>query len=212
MRYTDRQVQCLEAMGLVPWVKRHAVNSTEANTDATTLAPAESIASVEVPSRATSIRGSDINDPQFSGTGLAHRRLIADPAPVGSTPAPRVLVLIDTVDLSVSLSPTAAALLDAMLKAIDLDRRTTRWLHCVPGEAAQTGTAVSWLDAVKGVSLAIVLSPEITDSNTGSDNQIELPESGLRAYRLAHPERLLAQPTLKRQAWDILKAVRQDLA
>jgi hypothetical protein len=58
----------------------------------------------------------------------------------------------------------------------------------------------------------LLLQENIGKSEVAADHQFAFGSVSLPAWRLPHPALLLSDPILKRQAWQILKAVRRVLA
>ena len=136
----------------------------------------------------------------------------------------RVLVVAQAAPGPVSLLPIEDAesqLLELMLRAIGLapgDWSTAVLAHPVRDGATGSGGAggaedapsVQRLAADRQAVLWLARSP-----GDPSDVEVEAHRfriAGVPAYRITHPARLLVEPSLKRQAWDVLKAVRNQLA
>ncbi len=113
-------------------------------------------------------------------------------------------------------------LFELMLRAIGLTRKDT--LQCIlqtndegavaSGIEAGGARSSETVETLSGNSVrtVLLLQKNIGNSEVASDHQFAFGSASLPAWRLPHPALLLSDPIQKRQAWQILKAVRRVLA
>ncbi len=211
MRFSARQQHCLNAMGIVPWVSRHAaevVEVAEVAASAFTLAveaeaqPPESAARLGewVLSRALvpiHYRGSE-----FPVLGAAEASVLVIVEQAGSQPA------------TAALEGDSARLFELMLRSIRLTARDTR--QCIvstePAVRPDIGVAgAACTPQTRAVLLLMDPWPfDVTDTDV-EQHIGRLPGSELPLWRMAHPQLLLEQPLLKRQSWQVLKSLQSVL-
>lgn len=205
-RYSEAQLHTLRALGLVPWVRRDGfVHLGEPVRDVAEPPAAPTWQAGPAPAALSAVAHWLTPQPLAGFARRGERRYEH-----GGEGA-RLLVLAEAALGDTDLLPMAApeaALVDAMLRAIDLERAdyATAVVH-----AHQTGApdeaAPRVADAVRGRAGLLWLSHQAA---TSGGERFEL--EGVVAFRVPHPARLLARPLEKRQAWQTLKALRQHLA
>ena len=98
-------------------------------------------------------------------------------------PAPRLYVLVD--DIQSPMSEPALQLFEKMLKAIDLDIESIEFINREFDREIDISESVA------------VLSLDVADWATHP--------AGMRVHMIPHPERIILDSTLKREAWIVLK-------
>lgn len=197
MPYTDRQLRCLSAMGLVAWQRRAERVKQIPPVPHTPPMPREPAALARwLPT---------------APLGVFHYRE-QSLTRVGKRDAP-LLVLVERaegVSIDPPLSGAAGALFENMLRAIGRRRHDTCQCTLV-GAPEGRGDNVASL-AGREHRVALVLVREL-DAGASAD-ACRLPEAlpVAAAWCLPHPDLLLAEPGRKRQAWEILNDVRARLA
>jgi len=188
MPYTDRQARCLSAMGLVAWEQRAA---------RPTPLPREPAALAR----------------WLPGAALGVFRYREQPLTrVGQRDAP-LLVIAEAAPgdaMNPPLSGQADTLFENMLRAIGRRRRDTcqcKLAH-VPEAAGDTVASLSG----RQHRVALVLVRELDAELSADACRLTDVVPVAAAWCLPHPELLLARPERKRQAWEILRAVREHLA
>jgi len=238
MLYTMRQLHCLKAMGLVPWVERHGLTSVSASehpvervrdgseladVQATNLsdggAPAQqkSAARVDdIESRGASlVYPDDVNAlatwlPQQALAEFDHRGTVK--TGLGNADAP-ILVIMDQPALQAEEQPLAqsdANLLDNMLQAISLSRRDI-YLCSLVASAEANCTVLSELEHADCRAVLLFVSA-LGAQEDAAAHRFAFGTAGFPAWRLPHPMLLQREPLRKRQAWNVLKALRTELA
>ncbi|NND93075.1 MAG: hypothetical protein HKN42_19620 [Granulosicoccus sp.] len=224
MRYTARQLHCLTAMGIVPWVSApapapadgHVVKpgATDDGVALPPVAPAQSAALgawlMARPLRLSCLQG-------------------AARCVTGPDEAPLLVVLDAAADESadesadLGLSGEAERLFELMLRAIRLGSRDIRLCQLSSSQTtagADTAMPDSSTATVKNVcnahTRALLLLLNTWDFSADDcaveQHQGRLPGPELPLWRIAHPQRLLEQPALKRQSWQVLKSIHALLA
>lgn len=210
MPYSERQRALLQAMGLVPWVGKHAVTPHVSNAiletantpaDATVKAHKTTNSQAAVGSRKvflleTVFRGNKAF--LHPGSGAASVLIVMEQSAV-------------TPGEDLQLPPEQERLLTDMLKAIQLDnRQVVRALMAdegsVPVEINQD--LVPALTPTIQAVIRLVLSKADMQGDSEQESRWALPGTDLPAWNLPHPVRILEQPVLKRRAWNVLKAVK----
>lgn len=218
MPYSERQRALLQAMGLVPWVDKHA------------LTPGASDPVLE----AADTKAHTTVDTASDSAGNAYKTTNSEAA-VGSrkvflletvfrgnkaflhpgSDAASVLIVMEqsavTTGGDLQLPPEQERLLTDMLKAIQLDNQ-----HVVRALMADEGSVPVEMNQDLGPALTpsiqsvirLVLSTAETQSDSEQESRWALPGTELPAWNLPHPVRILEQPVLKRRAWNVLKAVK----
>jgi len=201
MPYPQRQQELLTAMGIVPWVQRGSDSSTldVVGSVGNSIASAESVSQDEI--------------------GIADRPLcaLAKGVAIGNVSAP-LLVVVETAELIVTtpLAGDAAQLFEQMMRSIDVTRAAV--CQCaISTNSASVANESETLSSLVSLERAVglVLTHEIDDNEDPSAHAFDLVIDGrnpLPMWRIPHPDLLLAQPLRKRQAWQILKAVRRALS
>ncbi len=218
MRFSARQQHCLQAMGIVPWVSRHAVEVAEvAQTHAIAgdATAASSTASVEfsaqppesaatlgewVLSRALApihYRGSE-----FSVLGAAEASVLVIVEQRGSQPA------------TAALEGDSARLFELMLRSIRLSARDTRQCIVSAEPVAGPDNSVGSVACTPHTRAVLLLmdpwSFDVADTDV-TRHHGRLPGLELPLWRIAHPRQLLERPLLKRQSWQVLKSLQSVL-
>ena len=188
MAYTDRQARCLSAMGLIAWEER-------------TLRP------TPLP-RAPEALARWLPSASLGVFRYREKRLTR----VGQRDAP-LLVIAEAAPgdaMNPPLSGQADSLFENMLRAIG--RRQHDTCQCkladVPEAAGDTVASLSG----RQHRVALVLVRELDAELSADACRLTDVVPVAAAWCLPHPELLLARPERKRQAWEILRAVREHLA
>lgn len=213
--FSERQLHCLEAMGIVPWISRQPGPATPAPTG-------------QIPS---TLSASDLPEtmPEL-GLCLADRVLAnfgykgAVHTTLGHPEAP-VLVVVQRYrhdvkqdsDTDLPLTGDAAQLFELMMRSIDLGRSDVRQCALADGLIPAHDESVGAFNVGRACNqhtrAVLVLMAMDDSSDVRADaNHCRLAESGLPAWRIAHPDLLLQENWRKRQAWQVLKALQQHLA
>lgn len=128
---------------------------------------------------------------------------------IGRDDAPLLVVVEREPAETLPLDGDAAELFERMLGAIGRTRRDT--CQCVLAAAPATdGDTVSSLAGPER-PVTLVLVRELDGALDAPGCRLPGDPFGGGAWCLPHPEVLLAEPAAKRQAWLVLKAVRQHL-
>ena len=194
MPFSSRQMHCMQAMGLVPWVSEGVplsapVSAPVSITDMETDTPVESLGAwLQVQTLASNAEPSLSNAPLL----VVVESIAAESAE--SQPAGQSV-----------LTGEAAQLFDLMMRSINLKRGDVR--QCLLAGTQGPTVAQSCTVQTRAV---LFLSASHPDSAQGFAG--ELPSSSHPVWRIPHPELLLAQPLHKRQAWESLKQVQKLLA
>lgn len=213
--FSERQQQCLEAMGVVPWISRNpeldAVlgNSAEPAVDSTRSSVADQ----------PSVPPSDLHElglwlpeqplAEFGYKGAMHTTL--------GHPEASVLVVVEgPSDGELPLAGDAAQLFELMMSSIGLGRSDVRQCALISNENnAQSARSVGQTlnDACTPQTRAILILLVMSDSDdlNADGHHCRLMPSQLPAWRIVHPDILLKQNLRKRQAWQALKALQQYL-
>jgi uracil-DNA glycosylase len=217
-------------MGIVPWVVRNSTSVSVALSDASVAIISEAATVTEtalvdstaelpadlaelsavLPNKAIAafnVRGSWQN---FSGSRDASVLVVVLPPTDGAAMT------------EMPLSNQEAQLFEQMLRAIGLTRKDI--LQCVlqtaskdavagSGEAAGAMESVT-VETLSGGSVraVLLLQSDIGKSEIAGEHRFAFGSASIPAWRLPHPAQLLSEPIRKRQAWQILKAVRRVLA
>lgn len=129
---------------------------------------------------------------------------------IGRDDAPLLVVVEREPSEALPLTGDAAVLFERMLGAIGRTRRDT--CQCVLASAPEPeGDTVAAL-AGDARPATLVLLHELDGALDANGCRLPGDPFGGGAWCLPHPERLLAEPAGKRQAWLVLKAVRERLA
>ena len=216
MPFNARQVHCLRAMGLVPWVNRNVTDSATSN---------NSVQATELSSVVTDAQPSDSN-------ALADW-LLRQPLQVfslrgrsvtcfGNSQA-SVLIITESEDSHTGDNPFAAAdveLLDNILRSIGLLRKDINVcsidsLEPEPECQAPGMQKVNeaW-HAEHRIALFFTKNPVCIDAQYQHEFTSDQPTHSahpLIGWRLPHPALLRSDPLLKRHAWNVLKIARKVL-
>ncbi len=213
MRFSARQQECLEAMGIVPWVSRYAAEVAEAEVAEVAVAaftPAVAV-SMQPPESAARL-----------GEWLLSRALVpihyrGSEFPVLGASDATVLVIVEQTGsqaATAALEGDSARLFELMLRSIQLTGRDTR--QCIVSTEPAAGPDLSVAGAActpQTRAVLLLMDPwpfDITDTDV-EQHIGRLPGSELPMWRIAHPKLLLAQPLLKRQSWQVLKSLQSVL-
>ncbi|MFK7996361.1 MAG: hypothetical protein AB8B87_19635 [Granulosicoccus sp.] len=222
MSYTARQLHCLEAMGLVAWVSGE---SPEVEQQLAPQAPDNALRQAQgSPDRSTEPSGVAIP----AAIDQLSQWLVRQPltrlmykgtqtSSIGSEQASLLVVCVHTQESSqLPLSRESAQLFDLMMRAIDVQR--TGFRQCaMPTQLStqvQDSKAILYLEDVvtPQCRVVLVLDPLWGPSAVaGEPGKSVLPSSSVPFWRVPHPDLLLANPALKREAWEALKAMQQVL-
>lgn len=243
VRYDSRQLHCLKAMGIVPWILRG-----EATPEVSVATVAEAGASLpETPFSDVAASAVTANDPvlvpelktrpvaafQFPddqaalASGLAgcplsvvHRRGVS---PSESALKGRVILILESKHTSSSipidgyvwdLEKDEEQLLLAMLRSIGLaENDLCRTVPALSGQSMEdAGGAASVAQLHRQLPrLVLLLLNRFDPADTPAHHRLD-GGAGVVGWRLPHPAVLLANPERKREAWEVLKAVRQTLS
>lgn len=214
MRFSARQQHCLQAMGIVPWVSTHPVElETVAEVATITMPTAEHAAG---PPETVARLGAWI-----ASRALAPIHWRGSQYPVLGAAESPVLVIVEQVGTkpaAAALEGDSARLFALMLRSIQLGARDTR--QCIvsaePVAGAELNVAtVACTPQTMAVLVLMDTWPfDITDTDVQSHQgclQGHLAGQQLPMWRMAHPRHLLERPLLKRQSWQVLKALRSVL-
>lgn len=211
MRFSARQQECLEAMGIVPWVSRYAAEVAEvAEVAVAAFTPAVAV-STQPPESAARL-----------GEWILSRALVpihyrGSEFPVLGASEATVLVIVEQTDsqaATAALEGDSARLFELMLRAIQLTGRDTR--QCIVSTEPVAGPDLSVAGAActpQTRAVLLLMDPwpfDITDTDV-EQHYGRLPGSELPMWRIAHPKLLLAHPLLKRQVWQVLKSLQSVL-
>ncbi|MFK7893211.1 MAG: hypothetical protein AB8B63_20520 [Granulosicoccus sp.] len=212
MGFTTRQVYCLERMGIVPWVLKASVAASNHTV------PAGAVASVAAELAASAVpdefavfmpwlADQSLLEFTYRGVSTAH---------TGARDAP-LLVISEAEHKSaegVPFDTDQSALFDLMMQAIGLNR--THCCLCAVSGAGDAPCAAP--DAVSIPELCsqqtravIYFSRQFRETLPASEQQGLLPSPSVPLWRIPHPALLLANPQLKRLAWESLKAIKSTL-
>lgn|GEM_PF-3111721 len=213
--YTSRQLDVMQRMGLVPWVRRQSSVSA--------LQPAADVTEVAHARVTDDSPGARVLLPFESGGQMVTH--------VGPSEA-RLLVVAESGEasagaaLSAALSPEAHNLLILMLRAIELTRND--FALCLVGSSVASPAADPAPAGNERVGnngrVADLLGPSQSavlwlSHNAASDSEGQVAQCDFSTagsvvpwFWVTHPERLLAKPLEKRGAWQVLKDLRAKLA
>lgn len=200
MAFTPRQIHCLHAMGITPWVQKSVLKQVERSGYA---------------SLAQRLRSQPLLT--FTARGMQMSSL---------GPSSAALLIVNAVknhsEENTPLGTQATELFDLMMRAIELSKShyrlcaITEQYHDAP--IAETTASASSL--CNSQTRAIVfLDPscepdKLLDSAEDAAENIDylpLESSSVPIWHLIHPELLLEKPQYKRQAWETLKQLKLSL-
>lgn len=197
MPYSAEHKHYLEAMGLVPWVRRDHEPISEGTESRT-----EIVCDIgEMPLYESDFEGATA---VVHGSDDANVLLVFEP----SASAPMN-------DGGIELDPSDEQLLLDMLRAIELEPSSVA--RCFM--AAPTALAVSEQglalrqhipENIKAV-LHLVTCADDIDGDDEASSRTESQAISVPVWRLPHPVWIKQQPVLKRRAWNVLKAVKHSL-
>lgn len=213
MLFTKPHKQYLEAMGLVPWVRR----DTKLEAVPGELVEREEIVeSIEVAKEAEVARTTE-SAIEIDQNGVIESIYRGSKALVHGEPTASLLWIFEAAPGQTDLTLDAAdnRLVLDMLKAIGLDERSVA--RCLVSTAT-TPITQSSIDAIchsadlpLSACLKVVAeSPDIT-SDDQADSRLSTEPSAVPVWRIPHPSWIQQEPALKRRAWNVLKAVRTAL-
>lgn len=210
MAYTARQIHCLEAMGIVPWVSRSsaAESINESHPAEDNLLAQRPLAKLPEPPNSESLPPDQWLASQALSV-FSHRG-----ARLSSLGASSAMVVVVSVvsDPSVDKAPLdsrAAQLLDLMMRAIDISR--AQFCTCAIGKPGVTSSAEGpMLSSVCSSSTRAIL---LLDPSPVQPVQfsVAINNATLPVWSLLHPDSLLQNPEHKRHAWETLKALQRAL-
>ena len=220
MSFSERQLHCMQAMGLVAWTRGDdpkafvASGKDEIAEHAPAIGPAampvdiDAVAEWLVEQRLVTFnhRGARVN---CSGSEQASLLVVCIHTDIASQDAASVQ----------PLNAECTQLLKLMMRAIDLSMSDIR--QCLV-DAGYSDRSLSTHDGSPEIIDAIctpstrgvlLLDPQYSEhaGQSGSDAS-RIPTSSLPLWRIPHPHCLLQNPTLKRCAWESLKVLKPALA
>ncbi len=215
MPFSSRQLLSMQVMGLVPWVERTSLTTpVSAEVTIATKATAITAASEYESPGSVSLNAIEQCLPTLTLRGINYRG--AAQSWIGTELAP-VLVLIESAENALAADlPFVAAearMFDEMMRAIDLTRRDL----CIgvlakPSNSNDLSTAVVATGNLPERQVILLFCQTLDVSDDASQHRFEIPGSQATGWRLPHPALMQQQAARKRQAWNVLKAVRATLA
>ena len=231
MSYSARQQYCLNIMGLVAWtsVRRasgQAMPATSANT-----AVAETLAAE---AKHPAARGCASHDCATLSQWLVEQALVPfiyrgnSVSCIGSEQAILAVVCLhrhgmyNEVTPALPLTQDCASLLNQMMRAIEMPAAAIRQcVICSPSDneaASETASAIPVERRGQGLELvvtptvkAVLVLDDVEQWHDADMDCAPLPGSSLPVWRIPHPRILLTDTSLKRRAWENLKALKQAL-
>lgn len=230
MSFTERQRHCLDAMGIVAWVSddnsvadllpvpKMPDSDVGSVSDAAALrlpvrsSTDETMTNIAMPSAIDELANWLVRQPL---TMLTYKGRQANY--IGSENAALVIVCLQMEQSNqLPLSSECTQLFDLMMRAIDVPRTDFRQCSISTKPTNQDNAH----DTAAGVYLediftphtraVLVLDPYVkSESDMPQVHNTQLPSTSLPLWRIPHPDLLLKTPTLKRQAWEALKGLRQ---
>jgi hypothetical protein len=217
MRFSARQQHCLQAMGIVPWVSRHAVDSEVTE-----------VAEVAASSVATGVEfaAQPPESVDKLGEWLMTRALVpihlrGSVFPFLGSVEATVLVVVEQSGSEppvAALEGDSARLFTLMLRSIQLSARDTRQcvVSCEPVSSSGNSDLSVACTPQTRVVLMLMNTWPFDVSDTAAERhkgrlQGRLQGPELPLWRIAHPRLLLEQPLLKRQSWQVLKSLQAVL-
>lgn len=206
-------------MGLVAW-RRRAAAGVVAPPPSATVQPSEVATEADAEAEAEPLAAPTLATPLPSEPTALAAWLPAQPlAPfswqgrwltrIGRDDAPLLVIIERAAAETPPLGGEAAELFERMLEAIGRSRRDT--CQCVlAGMPQPDGDTVATL-AGPHRRATLVLLQELDAALDAAACRLPGNPLGGPAWCLPHPERLLAEPLGKRQAWLVLKALRRHL-
>ena len=197
MPFTVKHKQYLEAMGLVPWVRR---DNPVANANTESVKHLVAVTQTSV----TDVDRGSVTESLFRG----HKAL------VHGEPSANLLLVFEAASgqTDLALNSSDNRLLLDMLKAIELNELcVARCLANAPiaHTCLETGCRAA-IQPISAVLLMVTESPDIA-TDEQSDSRVVSKQSAVPVWRMPHPSWIQQQPELKRRAWNVLKAVRATL-
>ncbi len=204
MMYTARQLHCLDAMGMVPWVPRSHTRELPLDNTAVN----EPLANVSMPVELDKLQAWLGQQPLASFVVAGRARSVTGPEDA----ALLVVVQPDQGLTQQALDGDASRLFDLMMRAIGLSRQTLR-LGCLSSEPGDDDVLVS--DVCNHNTKAVLLMQQnwdVDNKNFSTDAEPgTLAFTHAPLWRIPHPDVLLRHNRLKRHAWQALKALQRVL-
>jgi len=241
MPYTQSQLRCLKAMGIVPWVEHSVVQSDDATTlrDAIVVAEAQPVTASQNADQGV-MQGEKMDqtaEHQQDTLATQHESTPGvEPVDFMQTPLVEIpfrgkhctqlgkddamlLILVEansTQQNQYPFEPADARIFDDMLRAIAW-RRQDVCLAVLPPSAAPSlfvdDNAPRVSDLCKPHRDAVLVFRQSVPDHTNPDElTVPLTRKGMLAWQLPHPALLRESPQRKRQAWNVLKAARARLS
>ena len=225
MPYTTQHKQYLEAMGLVPWVHRKSMDAAVATESATqTQSPlleslykegtalvhgepsANLLLMFQVASDQSELTQKDTNQTNLTQTNLtlnsSDNRLLLDMLKA---------IGLDESDVARCLvrGPITPAVFDAICSAVNQPLSAALLMVTEAPDINSDDQQASRFNAEKlraDTERADTEGADAERADAGSTKQSAVP-----VWRMPHPSWIQQQPSLKRRAWNVLKAVRATL-
>lgn len=193
MRFSARQKHCLQSMGIVPWVTLPGNEPAGGSESSQACVPGPPPRSVEA-----------------LGEWLASCSLAEL---TGPAEAPLLVIIEPSVDDldKPALTGDAASLFELMLRSIRLSSRDIRTC-CITQAPTSLTPGVLCTPHTRALLLLQDSWPFDPAQSASAQHQGCLSDPLRPLWRVAHPRRLLEQPELKRQSWQVLKSVHALLA
>lgn len=202
--YTARQLHCLDAMGMVPWVQRSHTRELPVDNTAVN----EPVANVPMPVELDKLQTWLGQQPLAAFVVAGRARSVTGPEDASLL----VVVQPEQGASQQALDGDASRLFDLMMRAIGLSRQHLR-LCALSGDPRNADVTVS--DACNLNTKAVLLMQqnwEVDSTDTGTHaehGRLDFTHAPL--WRIPHPDVLLRHNRLKRHAWQALKALQRVL-
>ena len=231
MSYSARQRYCLNIMGLVAWTRVHRASGQAMPATPTNVAVGETLAAE---AKHPVLRDCASHDCATLSQWLVEQPLVPfiyrgnSVSCIGSEQAILAVVCLyrhemyNEVTPALPLAQDCESLLNQMMRAIELPAAAFR--QCVirsPGDnetVSETAPAIPFdrrgegLEAVITPTVkAVLVLDDVEQWHDADMNDAPLPGSALPVWRIPHPRILLIDTSLKRRAWENLKALKQAL-
>ena len=217
MRFSARQQHCLQAMGIVPWVSRYAVEVQQAADVSEGANVAASFIKPDFQVSAPPPASADRLGEWVSSRALVPIHYRGSEFPVLGAAEASVLIIVQqtgSLPATAALEGDSARLFALMLRSIQLTARDTRQCIVTTEPLASPDISVAGVACTPQTrAVLLLMDPWPFDSaDTGAQGHIDrLPGSQLPIWRIAHPRLLLEQPLLKRHSWQVLKSLQSVL-
>ena len=215
MAYSSRQLIGLKTMGLVAWSSGRAQHLTSASIKVAASQSTDWVAHLAVQTLES----------------FLYRGMMVDCIGVDSAP---LIVICSTVDVfgepvatlgnagdqsaanaaaDKPMSAECMRLFDLMMRSIGVARNNVRLCEASHQTSATNVRNVAALITPQTKAVLLLDGSMATDGTSATSNDsARLPTSQLPVWRIPHPELLLSTPSLKRGAWESLKALRPVIA